>query len=95
MGFSPMKFSRKYFHGALASGVYYLNLALAKYSQENFNGILKNHKSLAQQITVSRKIQLATCFPWQPLMPTPPDNDLIFEHFSRGQRCIHSLLNNQ
>ena len=48
MGFSPMKFLQDYLHSALASGVYYLTLA--KYSQENFHGILKNHKSLAQQI---------------------------------------------
>ena len=43
MGFSPIKFLREYFHSALASGVYYLTLA--KYTQENFHGILKNHKS--------------------------------------------------
>ena len=44
--FSPMRFSREYFHGALASSVYYLTKA--KYSQENFRGILKNCGSLAQ-----------------------------------------------
>ena len=43
-----MKFSRKHFCGALASGVYYLTIA--KHSRENFRGTLKNHKSLAQQI---------------------------------------------
>ena len=46
-----MKFSRKYFHGTLASSVYHLTIA--KYSWENFRGTLKNrenHKSLAQQI---------------------------------------------
>ena len=64
------------FHGALASSVYYLTIA--KHSCKNFHATLKNHESLAQWITVSRKIQLATCFPWQPLMPTPPDNDLIY-----------------
>ena len=39
-GFSPMKFSQKYFRGALASSVYYLSIA--KNSQENFCGKLKN-----------------------------------------------------
>ena len=44
--FSPMKFSREYFHGALASSVYYLTKA--KYSRKNFRGTLKNCGSLAQ-----------------------------------------------
>ena len=50
-GFSPIKFLRKYFRGALATSVYYL--PIAKNSQKNFRGTLKNHKnrkSLAQQI---------------------------------------------
>ena len=49
--FSPMKFSREYFCGALASSVYYSTIA--KYSQKNFRGTFKNHenhKRLAQQI---------------------------------------------
>ena len=44
-------FSQGYFHGALASNVYCWTIA--KYSQENFCGTLKNHenrKSLAQWI---------------------------------------------
>ena len=46
-----MKFSWKYFCGALATSVYYL--PIAKNSQENFCGTLKtreNRESLAQQI---------------------------------------------
>ena len=43
-----MKYSREYFRGALASGIDYLTIA--KYSQENFRGILENRKSLAQHI---------------------------------------------
>ena len=46
--FSPMKFSQEYFHGALASSVYYLTIV--KYSQENFHGTLKTRESLAQRI---------------------------------------------
>ena len=48
-GFSSMKFSWKYFCGALASSIYYLTRA--KYSWENFRSTLKNHEnheSLAQ-----------------------------------------------
>ena len=36
------------FRGALASGVYYLNIA--KYSRKNFSGTLKYRESLAQRI---------------------------------------------
>ena len=42
-GFSPIKFSRKYFRGALATSVHYL--PIAKNSQENFRGKLKNRES--------------------------------------------------
>ena len=45
--FSPMKFLREDFCGPLASSVYYLTIA--KYSQKNFRGTLKNCESLAQQ----------------------------------------------
>ena len=50
-GFSLWSFSRKYFHGALATSVHYL--PKVKNSQENFRGKLKNHgngKRLAQRI---------------------------------------------
>ena len=50
-GFSPIKFLRKYFRGALTTSVYYL--PIVKNSRENFRVTLKNHenhKSLAQQI---------------------------------------------
>ena len=50
-GFSPMKFSRKYFRGALATSVPYL--PKAKNSMENFHGKVKNREnreSLAQRI---------------------------------------------
>ena len=40
--FSPMKFLRKYFHGALATSVHYL--PIAKNSQENFHSKLKTRK---------------------------------------------------
>ena len=45
---STRSFSQEYFHGALASSVYYLTIA--KYSWENFHSTLENHESLAQQI---------------------------------------------
>ena len=47
-GFSPMKFFVEILRGALATSVYYL--PVAKISQKNFRGKLKNCKSLAQQI---------------------------------------------
>ena len=45
---SARSFSQEYFHGALASSIYYLTIA--KYSRENFHSTLENRKSLAQQI---------------------------------------------
>ena len=42
-GFSPMKYSREYLCGVLASSLYYLTIA--KYSRENFCGTLKNRKN--------------------------------------------------
>ena len=51
--FSPTKFSQEYFHGSMASGVYYLTIAIYKYSRENFHGTLKNCENrggLAQRI---------------------------------------------
>ena len=48
LSFIPIKFSQEYFHGILASGIYYLTIA--KYLWENFCGTLKNHPSVAHAV---------------------------------------------
>ena len=58
-GFSPMKFLRKYFCGALATSVHYL--PIAKNSRENFRSKLKNRKSLAQRLFPHLQYYSITC----------------------------------
>ena len=57
--FSPIRFSRKYFCGALASSVYCLTTA--KHSLENFGGALKNMKTTKVYCSESIAIYASVC----------------------------------
>ena len=87
-GFSPMKFSRKYFRGALATSVHYL--PIAKSSWENFYGKHKTAKTRKfSPANLSPFTVLATAI--DSIYPVPPEVQsiaLAFEPSVEHAKCF-------